>query len=346
MPNLRIPIITGVSAGAINAVFLAAHAGNLAEAAEDLTKLWAGIGPEDVFRADGRALVGGAMRWILRLGSGGSSLAPSPRALMDTEPLRRLLRRTLKVEDGPIPGIAENLERGRLEAVALATVDYGTGQTVNWAQGREIEPWKRPTRRSHLPELSGGHIMASSALPLAFPTIRIGDSWFGDGGIRQAAPLSPALHLGAERILAVSTRYEREEEEANTSTLKDYPPPAQIAGNLMNAIFLDVLDREVRRLERLNGLIGELPEHRRGGLRKIDLLLLRPSQDLGKLSAQYEIKLPRAFRFFTRSLGTKDTASPDFLSLLMFQPEYLQMLIQLGEQDAEARLDDLKALFR
>jgi NTE family protein len=190
------------------------------------------------------------------------------------------------------------------------------------------------------------HIMASAALPLFFPAVRIGDDWHGDGGIRLAAPLSPALHLGAGRIIAISTRYVGSRAEAEAPMTVGYPPPAQVLGVLMNAIFLDVIDQDVLRLERLNRLLRRLPEDQRDGLRIVDLLVLRPSRDLGRLARDYEPRLPRAFRVLTRALGTRQTLSPDALSLVMFQGDYLRRLIELGEEDAEARAEEIDRFIR
>jgi NTE family protein len=179
------------------------------------------------------------------------------------------------------------------------------------------------------------HIMASAALPLFFPAVRVGDEWFGDGGIRLTAPLSPALHFGASRILTISTRQLTSRRDAGTHQLEGYPPPAQVLGVLYDAVFLDVIDQDVGRLERLNQLIKRLPPNERDGLRSIDVLVLRPSQNLARLSRDYEPHLPKVFRFLTRGLGTRQTSTPDILSLVMFQEDYLRRLVDLGEEDAD-----------
>jgi NTE family protein len=173
--------------------------------------------------------------------------------------------------------------------------------------------------------------------------VQIGSEWYGDGGVRLAAPLSPALHLGAHKIIAVATRYERTTAEANVPEVIGYPPPAQIIGVLYNAIFLDLIDQDVIRLARMNKILGEVPKEKRDGLRIVDILVVRPSQDLGRIAKEYEPRLPRAFRFLTRGTGTKATRSPDFLSLLMFQDDYISRLIELGEADAASRSDEIEA---
>jgi NTE family protein len=186
------------------------------------------------------------------------------------------------------------------------------------------------------------HVLASSALPFLFPAVQVDGAWYGDGGIRLTAPLSPAVHLGARRILAVSTRYARSRDEADRPAITSYPPPAQVAGVLYNAIFLDQLDSDAYQLRRINNLIAQLPKTQRDGLRHIELLMVRPSVDLGRLANEYEPELPRAFRFLTRGLGTRETRSNDLLSLLMFQNDYVTRLVELGEADAAARRPEIE----
>jgi NTE family protein len=344
LPALRFDIVTGVSAGAINAAFLAAHPGNLVSAAEELSEIWSRLEVDEVFRVDPWSLGHRAARAALRLVSGGARVGPGVRGMVDTAPLDRLIERVLPTEGREVAGIARNLAAGRLRALALTTLDYSTGQTITWIEGCDIEDWERPNRRSVSCRITVDHVMASAALPLFFPAVKIGRHWHGDGGIRLAAPLSPAVHLGAGRILAISTRYPRTHAEAERSVIAGYPPPAQILGALLNAVFLDVIDQDVVRLERFNRLLERLPEEERGGLRPIDCLVLRPSEDLGRLAAGYEPRLPKTFRFLTRGLGTRETESPDFLSLILFQADYLTRLIEIGEADAERHLEQIAEL--
>lgn len=340
-PELNVPYITGVSAGAINAAHLAAHHGTFLQAVDELSQLWGDLTIEKVFRVGTHSLARNVLRWAFQLVSGGSG-ATRVRGLVDTDPLRRFLMEALHPVDGEMTGIAYNLARGRLRAVALSTSSYTTGQSVTWVQGKEISEWERPQRRSRNATLTVEHVMASAALPLLFPAVELDGGWYGDGGVRLTAPLSPAIHLGAKRILAISTRYAPSLAEADAPAVGGYPPPAQVVGVLMNSIFLDLLDHDALRLERLNGLLSRLPEEERMGLRKVKLLTLRPSRDLGRLSSQYEPDLPSTFRFLTRGLGTRETESPDFLSLVLFQPDYLRALMEIGEADAMARGDEIK----
>ena len=336
-PALRLPILTGVSAGAVNVAHLAQHTGTFTAGVASLERLWRSLTPEQVFRVDAPALLTNFVRWGLRLFSGGTAVETHTRGLVDTEPLRKFLTRALLPQEGILTGIDQNLARGALRAVALSTTDYGTGQSIVWMQGRNLTEWERPKRRSVSTHLTVEHVMGSAALPFFFPAVRIGDSWHGDGGIRLTAPLSPALHLGAHKIIAVSTRYDRSQAEANQPLIRGYPPPAQVLSILYNAVFLDLIDQDVVRLQRMNWVLRKLPPQERDGMRVVNILVLRPSRDLGKLSRDYESLLPGFFRFMTRGLGTRQTASPDILSLLMFQADYLGRLIELGEADAEAR---------
>jgi NTE family protein len=336
-PDLHVPIFTGTSAGAINAAFIASHRERFAVAAGELVSLWQSLTPERVFRVGAGSLGRNVMRWGWRLLSGGFGTGEHTRGLVDTAPLMDLLRTGLSArDDGVIPGIERNIARGWLSAIALSATSYSTGQSATWVAGRDVTLWQRPQRRSELVALAVDHVMASAALPLLFPAVRVGNEWYGDGGIRLTAPLSPAVQLGAARILTIATRYQRTRVEADVSQIVGYPPPAQVLGVLYNAIFLDQIDEDIRRLELINQLLAAAPEGSRAGRRAVDMLVIRPSRDLGRMAREYEPRLPGAFRFLTRGLGTRRTASPDMLSMLMFQHDYVGALVELGERDADA----------
>ncbi len=343
-PDLHVPILTGVSAGAINAAFLASRPGEFRARVERLTDLWSHLTTREVFRVDSLSLARNVARLGLKLVSGGVAAAPRPHAAVDTTPLRSLLERELDARHDALAGIEENLGRGALRAVAITASSYTTGQSITWVQGRGIPQWERAHRKSIGTTLGVRHVMASAALPIFFPAIEIDGQWFGDGGIRLTTPLSPAVHLGAGRILAISTRYPRTRAEADQPAVRGYPPPAQIIGSLFNAVFLDLFDADALTMERVNRLMESLPPGTRRDYRMVRLMVLRPSRDLGRLANEYEAELPGAFRFMTRGLGTRETRSNDLLSLLMFQPDYLSRLIELGEADAELRRDEIEGL--
>jgi NTE family protein len=344
-PDLRLRVVTGVSAGAINAAFLASHRGTFSSAVDALSAIWTSLTVDQVFRVDTRSLTGNLWHWGMRLVSGGGKIAPPVSGLVDTAPLRRTLEAAFTLgPSGEIEGIDRNLETGRLAALAVITSSYTTGRSVAWVQGRDIEDWERPFRHSRQSRITLNHVLASTALPLLFPAVRIEDAWYGDGGIRLTAPLAAAIHLGASRVLAFSTRYRGARQGRERPRVQGYPPPMQIAGQLLNAIFLDDHDRDALNLTRINHLLADLPPENRRGLRVVDLVLMRPSQDIGQLAANYEVRLPRLFRHLLRGAGARDTKSPDLLSLLMFDPEYLKALMAIGEADAEARADEIDAV--
>lgn len=343
-PHVRFKIVTGVSAGAINAIYLAARQGTLSETAHNLERMWCELNCDSIYQFDWRTFI--------PFHSALASISPKkwrwtrsrPHALVDTTPLRNLLCRVLDAKpDRAIPGIEENIRAGHLTALALMTLDYSTGQTVRWVQGRNFDVYEGPHRRVMKTRFTVDHVLASAALPFVFPAVRIGDEWHGDGGIRLAAPLSPALHLGARRIIAMSTGYQGTEEEESKPVVSGYPPAAQVLGQLVNAIFLDVIEEDVARVQRMNELLRKMSSSEHGGLKPIDLLVLRPSIDLGKLAGDYEKKLPMNLKLLVRALGGKETESPDFMSLLMFEPTYTRRIIDLGESDVASRLAEIRA---
>lgn len=346
-PDLRLPIITGVSAGAINAVFLAAHPGPFSAAVEELSDLWRTLTVDKVFHADPASLGRTVVHWGLRLLLGGRAVRPPLRGFVDTAPLRQTLASAFRVDvHGEIAGIRRNVIDGRIVALAVMTSSYTTGQTVAWVEGKNLEDWERPFRRSRQADITVDHVMASAALPLLFPAVALDSAWYGDGGIRLVTPLSPAVHLGANRVLAFSTRYSRSDREAEEPQVYGYPPPLQIAGQLLNAVFLDDHDRDALTLRRINSLVSALPPESRQGLRPVDIALVRPSVDLGKLAGEYEPSLPPSFRYLVRSAGARDTRSPDLLSFLLFQPDYIRRLMEIGEADGERQAAEIGALIR
>ena len=332
-PRLAVPILTGVSAGAINAVFLASHTGDFRTRTEALGDKWCALTIDRVFRADFASMSRTALRWLLTLISGGRRIAPEARSLLDTSPLRRFLDACIDSR-----GIAANLESGALHALAVSVTAYDTGQTTTFVDGAPgTEMWERPLRASVRGQITVDHVMASSALPILFPAVGIGGRYYGDGSIRHPAPLAPAVHLGAGRIIAVSARYPRTAAEARLEIEPGYPPPARIIGLMFNSIFLDTLDADAARLKRINRTLSHIPEDVRRDypLRPIDLMVIRPSRDLGKLALEYQDNLPRTLRFFVKGLGTQRGGNADFISYLLFDPGYIGRLQQLGEEDAE-----------
>jgi NTE family protein len=343
-PHLKFQIITGVSAGAINAAYLAARDGTLAEKACELEAMWCELSCDSIYQFDWKTFVPFRSAVASVLPRRTRWTQSRPHGIVDTHPLRNLLCRILDTRPGePVRGIEEKVRSGELTALALMTLDYSTGQTVRWVQGRTFDLYDGPHRRVATTQFTIEHVLASAALPFVFPAVRIGAEWHGDGGIRLAAPLSPAVHLGARKIIAMSTGHQPTADEAATPVLTGYPPPAQILGQLLNAVFLDVIDEDVARMERMNDLLRKMAPHERDGLKPIELFVFRPSVDLGKIAADYERLLPRKLKLLVRALGAKETDSPDFISLLLFEPSYTKRIIEIGEADVEGRIPDIRA---
>lgn len=329
VPNLKISIITGVSAGAINAIYLAAHPGPFLQAVQGLRGEWLKLTPDQVYRVRPLNLGRAALRTVIAAITGGRKTPASVRGLMEVSPLRRFLEQCTELD-----GIQRNIEAGRLRAIALSTTCYSTGETVTFVQDdMRHTMWRRHMRRAVRVPITLDHVMASSAIPIVFPAVRLGASFYGDGSVRQTAPLAPAIHLGANRILAVAMREKRGAAEADP--IGDYPAAVQVFGLLLHSIFLDALDADMERLERLNHLLDRIPGDRRpANLRPIDLQIVRPSRDLGALARDCKVHLPGMVQLAIKSIGGRRVQASDFLSYLMFQPEYTGAVMDLGYEDA------------
>ncbi len=331
-PNVEFPILTGVSAGAINASFLAGRSDSFEATVEALAEHWMSLCTQRVFRSDLPSLAGNVLRVLVSLGLGGSSLAPRVRGLVATDPLHRFLEKLIDTD-----AIASNIDAGKLRALAVTATSYGSGRTVTFVQGEpDVEPWDRVRRFSTSTQITADHVMASAAIPLFFPACPIGGRYFGDGSLRQSHPLSPAYHLGANRILAISSRMSPGPMK-HSDEHQPYPPAAQLIGLLLNSIFLDNLDVDAERLRRINYLLTRVPESHRWLLteKEVKLLVLRPSSDIGRVATEYERSMPASVRYLIRGLGTRRVASSDLVSYLLFESDYLAKLISLGERDAE-----------
>lgn len=336
-------ILAGVSAGAVNAAFLAARAEDFAAAVERLKAIWTSLEPHHVYRTDARRLMAIGTRWMRDLSSAGLLGRKRINFLLDATPLRGLV-----AENVSMARLPRLFETGLLRGVAVTATSYHTGVAVTFFDGDgEVQPWVRSTRVGVRETLRLEHVLASAAIPIFFPPIRMRGAFYGDGCVRMTAPLSPAIHLGAERIVAVSVRHWRSPEEMMPGrSRRDSPAPAEIAGVLMNALFLDSVEGDVERLERLNRLARMVPEAERRRLphpvRPIEALLLRPSRDLGRLASDQYRRFPRFLRYLLRGIGARNDGS-DLLSYLAFEPVYVGRLVELGFQDTMARRREIEA---
>jgi len=340
VPELRFGILTGVSAGAINTAYLSNFPGTIQAGAEALAETWGTLRLSDVFRTSPLSLGSRMLRTMAQISTGTPPGVPAVQGMVDTTPLRGFLHRALRTENGNLQTVSAKLKAGELDAVAITTTLYATAQSVTFCAGRQMPAWDQPQRISIQSELSVDHVMASAALPLLFPAVQIGEGWYGDGGVRLVSPLGPAVHLGANRILAISTCYRPRTGRPRPKKIGP-PAPAQVMGVLYDSIFLDLLDQDVMHLSRINTLIRDLPMERRLGMRIVNLHVIRPSVDLGDLANDFELELPPTFRYLTRRLGTRRERSQGMLSTVMFEPGYLNKLIELGEQDGKAAAPDV-----
>ncbi len=341
-------IITGVSAGAINAAYLANATGSFGSAAGGLQALWAGLSTEHVVRAATIEMFGNVARWGTQLLSGGIRPLTQAEGLLDTAPLRALLQKALGTSDGMLTGVERNLARGHLEALAVTTTSYDTGQAITFAQqppGHAVN-WRRPQRIGRNARISVDHVMASAAIPLLFPAIELEGSWHGDGSVRDTAPLSGALHLGAERIFVVSTVRGPLGMGEPVARTAGYPSLARIVGVTLNSILYGHMESDAAQMRRFTELARSCPAARASGLRPVDVFVMRPSLDLGEIASQMDDELPRAIRYLTRGLGTREPNSADLLSALLFEAKYTCRLIECGQEDAERQLDQILDFLR
>jgi NTE family protein len=345
--DLEFGIITGVSAGAINAAFVANYRGSFGSATHELAGLWNALSTEEVLRGAPLELARNVTRWGVQLLSGGLETLPRVRGLLDTAPLRALLTRVLCDEQGELSGVRDNLEGRRLGAFAVTTTSYATGQAMTFAERAAGQPrvsWQRPYRMGCSATIGVNHVMASAAIPLLFPAVKIDNSWHGDGSVRQAAPLSPALRLGARRVLVISTVREPSDHPPESTRDDPYPSLARIVGVTLNSLLYGHTEFDAEQLRRITDLVRASGEPT--GFKPVELFLMRPSEDLGQVAAQYEHKLPRALRYLTRGLGTRDENSTDLLSTLLFDSAYTEQLVECGRRDAEAQIDALVRFVR
>jgi NTE family protein len=345
---LPFDVLSGISAGAINGIVLAAGAGDFPRAAELLRATWAGLTPDRVYRTGALKLASIGTRWVADLSVGGVLGKRGINYLLDPSPLRAL------VESGiPIGRMRRHLRSGRLRGVAVSATNYHTGSGVTFFEGAaEVRPWTRSTRIGVRARITADHIMASAAIPVFFPPVPIGGSFYGDGCVRMHYPMSPAIHLGAERIVAVSQRWLRPPAETLDREARDKTrsmPISEIAGVLLNAVFLDSLDSDLERLERVNRTLALVPREKlRNGeldVRPIPALVLRPSQDLGRLAGDQYRRFPAMLRYLLRGIGATGAAGEDLLSYLAFEPVYVNRVMELGHADTLARRDEIRDFF-
>ena len=334
------PIISGTSAGAINAAVLAANAANFRSGVHQLMTVWRNFRCEMVYRADVLGAYGNSLRWTLSALTGGRGLG-SAVSLLDNSPLEHLLRHRLDFS-----GIGPAIAAGDLAAVSVTCSGYTSGQSVTFFQGAaECQPWKRARRIGIEMPIMVDHLLASSALPFIFPPVHINREYFGDGSMRQIAPVSPALHLGADRLLIIGVGRQLRDGAERVKTMAN-PSLAQIAGHCMNSIFLDSLEVDLERLQRINRTVRLLSADARTAgtteLREVEFRLIAPSRPLEEIAQEFADALPRTIRLLLASVGGLRKSGSILLSYLLFERPFCRALIRLGYADTMAQREDLE----
>jgi len=335
------PIICGTSAGAINATALAADASDFGRAVRRLMRVWKNFQVRQIYRADPWGAFHNSMRWIMGVVSGGL-LTRGPVSLLDNSPLVDLLGRYVDFS-----AIQRSIDQGHLTALSVTCSGYSSGQSVTFYQGKSgLEPWQRARRIGVPMPITLQHLLASSALPFIFPPVHINREYFGDGSMRQIAPVSPALHLGADRLLVIGSA---RESPAGQERMKSeaFPPLAQIAGHALNSIFLDSLEVDLERMQRINRTIELIPDDvlqkTRYPLHHVDFRMLAPSEELERIALAHADELPMTIRILLNSVGALRRSGANVLSYLLFEKSYCRALIRLGYDDTMRREEDLAA---
>jgi len=324
------PILCGTSAGAINATTLAVFADDFSRGVGNLLEVWENMHCHHVYRTDVASITRRGLRW---LGALSWLSRQNPISLLDNAPLKDMLERTLQFER-----IQDHIDSGALYAVSVTASGYTSGQSVSFFQGGSgLEGWERNQRIGAAVSLKLEYLLASSALPFIFPAVKVHREYFGDGSVRQIAPISPALHLGADRVLVVGTG--RQTPDMARARSNVYPSLAQVAGHALNSIFLDGLSVDLERLERINRTVGLIPrevlEQAKLPLRPVKVLFISPSQPLERIAA----------RFVLRPTGAMNRSGSNLVSYLLFEESFCRTLIDLGYQDTASREQEVREFF-
>jgi NTE family protein len=333
-----LPIITGVSAGAINAAYLASRIHKFSEAATQMAEMWCNITADQVFRTDALSAGRSGLKFFTDATIGAFYSKKLARSLLDTTPLTSFLDEKINFD-----GIEKNVQAGHLDALAVTAMDYSNATSITFVQGSEKMPmWQRSRRVSTRAQITRQHVMASAAIPMFFKPVAVGNTYYGDGCLRNTAPLSPAIHLGADRLLVISVRRPDSIAPVVPPTTDLEPSVARILGVILNALLLDAIEIDMERMSRVNTTVSLIPEKQRAQLqlRKVDYLWIRPSRDIGELAGEMFDKLPRVIRYLMGGLGSSKEAA-ELTSYLLFDPDFCGELVETGYSDALSQRDKI-----
>lgn len=338
------PIICGTSAGAINATVLASYAGNFRKGVKQLMAVWRNFHVSHVYRADLPGVVNCGARWLAALLVGGLGKY-NPDSLLDSTPLRELLDNHMDY-----PAIRKSIDEGDLLALSVTASGYDSGESVSFFQGvQNLQPWQRARRLGIPAVIETDHLMASSAIPFIFPAIKINREYFGDGSMRQIAPISPALHLGADRVLVIGAARLYTPNYTRTQGVA-YPSLAQIAGHTLNSLFLDSMEADIELLQRMNRTVKMIPADVREkngiDLREVGIMLITPSESIENIAARHAHHFPGTIKFLLSGVGAFNREGSNLVSYLLFEKSFCRALISLGYKDSMARKTELLEFFK
>lgn len=332
---LPFQIINGTSAGAINSAALACYASCMHLAVRKVEWVWKNFHTHMVYKSNFSGVYGRIFSNVMRSFKADFLNLP-PASLLDNTPLRQLLSDVLDLSR-----IDRNLHRHYLEAVSITVSSYSTGKSVAFYQGSNITPWQRSKREGVADNITLDLLMASSAIPMVFPSVNVFNHYFGDGSIHQLSPLSPSIHLGAEKIFIIGVDQPKESHPAGYSP--HYPGLSAVAGHLLDSVFSDTMQADLERLERVNRTLGLLPARdKHQELKQIETCIINPSKNFNDIAAQYYSDMPWAIKLLLRTIGVKKHSQSSLTSYLLFEKRYTQHLIQIGYEDGMKKLPEIR----